>query len=132
MKKTKSVKNQKVKKSNSKKIVIIETKKRFKEIKENKSEEHDDLEEEEDLEFSPGFRLSSSIKRNLENTSLGNSLESELTFAPRVRDKGKEGKNYSETKYETKYNGSKYGEKTPNEYADIEPITKPSEESSNQ
>ena len=59
MKKTKSVKNQKVKKSNSKKIVIIETKKRFKEIKENKSEEHDDLEEEEDLEFSPGFRLSS-------------------------------------------------------------------------
>jgi hypothetical protein len=130
MKKTKSVKKQKPKKSKSKKIVILETKKRFEEIKENKNEITDDLEDEEDLDFSPGFRLTP-VKRNLENIPVGNSLEGGLTFAPRVGDRNKGGKNYSENKYETKYNGSKYGEKTPDEYASVEPISKSSEESSN-
>jgi hypothetical protein len=137
MKKAKSVKKNKkslnYKKSNSKKIIILEHKKRFEEIKENKQSPIDfEDEEDEDFEFSPGFRLNSTTKRNLENLPIGNSLESELTFAPRIREKGKEGKNYSETKYEVNYNGGKYGEKTPDEYAGVEPVAKPSEDSSNQ
>lgn len=134
MKKTKLVKKkQKTIKTKSKKIIILEHKKRFEEIKEEKEIPIDfEDEEDEDLEFSPGFRLSSATKRSLENLPVGNTLEGGLAFAPRVREKGKEGKNYSETKYETNYGGNKYGEKTPDEYSGVEPVSSPSEDSSNQ
>jgi hypothetical protein len=134
MKKIKSVKKKQKNsiKTKSKKIIILEHKKRFEEIKENKQSPIDlgDEEEDEDFEFSPGFRLSST-KRNLENLPVGSSLESGLTFAPRIREKGKEGKNYSETKYETNYGGGKYGEKTPDGYTSIESAPNSSEDSSN-
>jgi hypothetical protein len=135
MKKIKSAKKSKkvISKKSKGRIIILEHKKRFEEIKENKPEKIDlEDEEDEDFEFSPGFRLTSSTKRNLENLPVGSSLESGLTFAPRIREKGKEGKNYSETKYETNYGGSKYGEKTPDEYANVEPLPASSEDSSNQ
>lgn len=137
MKKTKSVKNRQRRnsiKTKSKKILVLENKKRFEEIKEDKQIPVDleDEEENENSEFSRGFQLTPiPAKRNLKNLPAGNSLESELAFAPRVRNKDKEGKDYSE-KYEIKYNEGKYGEKTPNEYAGVEPISKPSEDSTNQ
>ncbi len=136
MKKIKSAKKSKrlISKKFKGKIIILEHKKRFEEVKEKKPEKIDleNEEEDEDFEFSPGFRSASSTKRSLENLPVGSSLESGLAFAPRIKEKGKEGKNYSETKYETNYVGSKYGEKTPDEYANVEPLPAPSEDSSNQ
>jgi hypothetical protein len=111
------------KKRNFKNKIIIENKKRFEEIKKEELQQNEDLEDEEEIEFSEGFKLNPITRsQGLEHIPVGGSLEEGLIFAPRIRDKkDKEGKNYSETKYEVKYD-SNYGEKTPNEYASNEPL----------
>ncbi len=121
--------------SHSKKLIILEKKKRFEEIKSKEQPKNDSDEEDDfgDIEFSEGFRLNPSSRRNLENIPMGSSLEGGLAFAPRIKNnKDKEGKNYSETKYETNYTGNKYGEKTPNDYADKELPSDSSEHPPNQ
>ncbi len=117
MKKENRSKSRKQKKSHSEKIVIFENKKRFEEIKSEEKKDIPEENEEEEAGILQGFQLPSSARRSLENIRAGQTLEGSVIFAPRLRDKKFEGKNYAE-KYDVKYEGSKYGEKTPNLYAE--------------
>ena len=108
------------KKTKSKKITVLETKKLFEELKKEQNQEDAFVEDnlEEDVEISPGFSLGSSKRKGIENLDGGKTLEGALIFAPRIGTRGRvtEGKNYSEAKYEKNYSGNKYGEKTPGIY----------------
>jgi hypothetical protein len=113
------MKNQNKKKSVSKKprsekLIVLENKKRFEEIKnEEKIQENlEDEDLEEDIEFSGGFHLVPIKKSRLENIPIGTSLEGGVAFSPRVRERGREGKDYS-AKYDKNYMENKYGDKIP-------------------
>lgn len=115
--KKKSVRDKKQKEVSEKKKELEEVKK---EIKEEKLDEVVLSEEELDFNGIESLNDLSAVLRfekdnkNPENISVGNSLEGGLIFAPRVKEKDtQEIKKYSDTKYDTNYNESHYGEKTP-------------------
>jgi hypothetical protein len=107
-------------KAKSQKIVLLETKKLFEELKKEKKKEETLIEDnlEEGVEISSGFSLGLSKRKGIESLDGGKTLEGALIFAPRIGSRGRmtEGKNYSEVKYEKNYSGSKYGDKTPGLY----------------
>lgn len=115
--KKKSVRDKKQKEVSEKKKEPEEVKKEVEEEKLDKkvlSEEEFDFDGIESLNDLSAVLRFEKDNKNSDNTSVGNSLEGGLVFAPRVKEKDtQEIKKYSDTKYDTNYNESHYGEKTP-------------------
>lgn len=137
MKKVKAKKSNKNSKK-SEKIIILENKKRFEEIKsEERAEKDFDVDEdlEEDVEFSEGFHLSPSRISRLENIPQGNSLEGTAIFFPRARI-GRTGSVEPGKDYAAKYDlinysesNKQYAQKTPGMYAEKSESSKESSSS---